>query len=236
MTYADRISIQVSLSGYSFRIQTGDSTEYSGWLSPDRIFTTKEFQSRHGDVEISLFTPKCTLVPSHFFSVPHSGELLADVSELEDGDSVDHVEIPWCDAVLVGAGTVKVDNPALTVRRWHAERQPLRVVLDGRLSIPADCNLLSDGLPTIVYNNEKSCSKDSVEYVKIDLSTPAAWLADLYSRNITSVMIEGGACVLNEMIEGSKLRILPGYKHGELSLRHPEEYVALLVQMIDGKL
>lgn len=101
MTYADRISIQVSLSGYSFRIQTGDSTEYSGWLSPDRIFTTKEFQSRHGDVEISLFTPKCTLVPSHFFSVQHSRELLADVSELEDGDSVDHVEIPWCDAVLV---------------------------------------------------------------------------------------------------------------------------------------
>ena len=41
---------------------------------------------------------------------------------------------------------------------------------------------------------------------------------------------------LNEMIEGSKLRILPGYKHGELSLRHPEEYVALLVEMIDGKL
>ena len=39
---------------------------------------------------------------------------------------------------------------------------------------------------------------------------------------------------LNEMIEGSKLRILPGYKHGELSLRHPEEYVALLVKMIDG--
>ena len=41
---------------------------------------------------------------------------------------------------------------------------------------------------------------------------------------------------LNEMIEESKLRILPGYKHGELSLRHPEEYVALLVEMIDGKL
>lgn len=112
-----------------------------------------------------------------------------------------HRERSRCDAVLVGAGTVKVDNPALTVRRWHAERQPLRVVLDGRLSIPADCNLLSDGLPTIVYNNEKSCSNDLVEYVKIDLSTPAAWLADLYSRNITSVMIEGGACVLNEMIE-----------------------------------
>ena len=40
---------------------------------------------------------------------------------------------------------------------------------------------------------------------------------------------------LNEIIEGSKLRILPGYKHGELSLRQPEEYVALLVKMIDGK-
>ena len=49
-------------------------------------------------------------------------------------------------------------------------------------------------------------------------------------------IMQRSARKLNEMIEGSKLRILPGYKHGELSLRHPEEYVALLVKMIDGKL
>ena len=101
MTYTDRISIQVSLSGYSFGIHADSKTEFSGWLSPDRIFATKEFQSRHEEVEISLFTPKCTLVPTHFFSASRSRELLAEVCELNDADSVDSVEIPWCDASLV---------------------------------------------------------------------------------------------------------------------------------------
>lgn len=38
-------------------------------------------------------------------------------------------------AVLTGAGTVKQDNPALSVRHVHTSRQPDRVVLDSRLSI-----------------------------------------------------------------------------------------------------
>ena len=49
----DRVSIQVGLSGYSFKIQAGNDGRSSGWMSAERIFTTPELQKRYGEVEIS---------------------------------------------------------------------------------------------------------------------------------------------------------------------------------------
>ncbi len=45
------------------------------------------------------------------------------------------------DAVLVGAGTARADDPMLTVRDLGAAHQPLRVVCDSRLSLPVDSAL-----------------------------------------------------------------------------------------------
>ena len=101
MTDKGRISIQVCLSGYSFKIESDDRTRSSGWLSPDHIFTAKELQSRYGTVEISLFTPKCTLVPAHFFDPPAARELLAGVVEIGEDDIVEHIEEPFCGGVMV---------------------------------------------------------------------------------------------------------------------------------------
>ena len=66
------------------------------------------------------------------------------------------------DAVLVGRGTVDRDNCSLTVRRGitiEDNQQPLRVILDPRLSLilaelneGETCQLLTDGLPTVVYH------------------------------------------------------------------------------------
>lgn len=113
-----------------------------------------------------------------------------------------HRERSRCDAILVGAGTVTADDPSLTVRRWPvAHRQPLRVVLDGRLSMPASSKLLTDGLPTIIYNSVKSGIDGCVEYVKIDSADAMSWLSHLYARGITSLMVEGGRHLLEELID-----------------------------------
>ena len=45
-------------------------------------------------------------------------------------------------AILTGIGTVKADNPQLTVREFQTSRQPLRVVVDSRLETPHDARIL----------------------------------------------------------------------------------------------
>lgn len=52
-------------------------------------------------------------------------------------------------AVLTGIGTVKADDPQLTVRAVPCQRQPLRVVVDARLELPLTARLL-DGSPVLV--------------------------------------------------------------------------------------
>ena len=111
-----------------------------------------------------------------------------------------HRQRALCDAIVVGANTARIDNPSLTTRYWPG-RSPLRVILSRNLSIPDNLNLLTDGLPSIVYNGVKNETVGAVEYVQMDTTSPQAWLEDLYRRKVTSVMVEGGTRVLQDMIE-----------------------------------
>jgi diaminohydroxyphosphoribosylaminopyrimidine deaminase/5-amino-6-(5-phosphoribosylamino)uracil reductase len=90
------------------------------------------------------------------------------------------------DAILVGAETVRVDNPRLTVRRTDA-RQPWRVMLAGVGDLPSQARLFSDRFAgrTLVYRRKSL----------------GAVLRDLGRRNVTSVLIEGGGKVLGQALE-----------------------------------
>jgi diaminohydroxyphosphoribosylaminopyrimidine deaminase/5-amino-6-(5-phosphoribosylamino)uracil reductase len=48
-------------------------------------------------------------------------------------------------AILTGIGTVKADDPQLTVREVETPRQPLKVVVDSRLEIPQHARIFKDG-------------------------------------------------------------------------------------------
>jgi hypothetical protein len=102
----DRISIQVGLSGYSFKIQADTAERSSGWMSAERIFTTSEFQRRYSDVEISVFTPKCTLVPAQFYNPAGARSALADVAWISESDPVDAVEVPEFGAVMIYSNAI----------------------------------------------------------------------------------------------------------------------------------
>ena len=101
------ISIQVGLSGYSFRLwNAGQMTSASGWLSSERIFTTPEFQRRYDEVAVSVFTPKVALVPAQFFSPERAKELLDDVVNIGVNDTVEFVEVPHLASVLVYSNAI----------------------------------------------------------------------------------------------------------------------------------
>ena len=111
-----------------------------------------------------------------------------------------HRERAMVDAIVVGANTVRIDNPSLTTRHWSGN-SPLRVIMDQNLSLPSDSKVLTDGGNTLIYNNKKGCIEGCVEWAKLDTTQPETWLRDLYRRGITSVMVEGGANLLQQMID-----------------------------------
>ena len=111
-----------------------------------------------------------------------------------------HRERAVSDAIVVGANTVKADNPSLTTRYWPGG-SALRVVLDAHLSMPCESRVLTDGGATVVYNLMKNSKEGKVDYVQLPTCSPEEWLRDLYGRGVTSVMVEGGGNVLAQLLE-----------------------------------
>ena len=102
----NRISIQVGLSGYSFKIQADGDFSYSGWKGADSVFVTPELQKRYENVAVSVFTPFCTLVPASFHKPELSREILADVVNLPEGAVVEYVPVPEYAAVMLYSNNV----------------------------------------------------------------------------------------------------------------------------------
>ena len=97
----DRISIQVSLSGYSFKLEDARGSRSSAWQEPRTLFTSQELQRTYEEVELSVFTPKCALVPEKFFTEESARGLLAETVQLDAGDVVSRTQVPQYAAVLL---------------------------------------------------------------------------------------------------------------------------------------
>ena len=105
------------------------------------------------------------------------------------------------DAILVGAGTVKADNPRLTRRLGLATTPWTRVVLDGDGDVPPHAQLFTDGGRTIVFTSAPSRITGSAEVIGIDGRADLARVfGELHARGIHSLMVEGGSIVHSEVI------------------------------------
>lgn len=106
------------------------------------------------------------------------------------------------DAILVGTKTALIDNPQLNVRLW-AGRNPIRIVIDRHLSLPADLYLFDQSVETIVFNELKTDTAENIKYLQLenfDQLLPQMIAYQLYLMDIQSLMIEGGAQTLNLFI------------------------------------
>lgn len=120
------------------------------------------------------------------------------------------------DAILVGIGTAKADNPELTVRLKGMEhRSPLRIVLDRRLELPLASTLAATSRqiqtacaccnPSDFICDEACAARASaledhgVEIIKVaDLADLLSYLA---TRGVSSVLVEGGAAVAKAFLD-----------------------------------
>jgi diaminohydroxyphosphoribosylaminopyrimidine deaminase/5-amino-6-(5-phosphoribosylamino)uracil reductase len=92
-----------------------------------------------------------------------------------------------CGAILVGAETVRTDNPHLTIRGLRVKDQPLRVVWSRSGKIPSDCHLLTD------EHRERTLVYKATSLRKV--------LQDLAKRGVQHVLIEGGGKTLGEALD-----------------------------------
>jgi diaminohydroxyphosphoribosylaminopyrimidine deaminase/5-amino-6-(5-phosphoribosylamino)uracil reductase len=107
-------------------------------------------------------------------------------------------------AILVGTNTALFDNPELSTRHWPGP-DPLRIVLDRQLRLPASLNLFNGEQPTLVLNELRNEQHHNLEYVRIDMKDGQQLIrrlgAMLYARGIHSLLVEGGAQVLQGFID-----------------------------------
>jgi 5-amino-6-(5-phosphoribosylamino)uracil reductase len=133
-----------------------------------------------------------------------------------DLDRVDEVRAS-CDAILVGAATVRNDNPRLRVRS-EARREtrtaqglapnPLKVTMTQSAKLDADANFFACGeSEKLVY-----CASDTVEQARLALGHVATVLdggapvdvrrmcEDLRARGVRRLMVEGGGTTLTQFL------------------------------------
>jgi len=114
-------------------------------------------------------------------------------------------------AILIGTRTVEKDNPKLNVRDWSG-RTPTRVIIDRKLRLPIEFNVFDGSIPTLLLigNNAaasvhkpKFAAIPNLEIITIDFAKGMEFqlLKELYDRNLNSIMIEGGAMIINSFVE-----------------------------------
>jgi diaminohydroxyphosphoribosylaminopyrimidine deaminase/5-amino-6-(5-phosphoribosylamino)uracil reductase len=111
------------------------------------------------------------------------------------------------DAVVIGAGTVRADDPRLTARAVGASRQPLRVVCDTRLRLPPTLRLLRRGHGTVVAccgrkaprSRQRALESNGVTVWRLPATargvSPRALLRRLGREGCHDVLLEGGAAL-----------------------------------------
>ncbi|MGN6495161.1 MAG: bifunctional diaminohydroxyphosphoribosylaminopyrimidine deaminase/5-amino-6-(5-phosphoribosylamino)uracil reductase RibD [Agriterribacter sp.] len=115
-------------------------------------------------------------------------------------------------SILIGTRTALADDPALTTRLWPG-KNPIRLVIDLELRLPQTLHLFDDAAPTIVFNLHKNTienfkdrsfveNRSTVFYqVTGTVSIVHQVLNALYHLNIQSVLVEGGARLLQSFID-----------------------------------
>jgi riboflavin-specific deaminase-like protein len=206
---------------------------HAGGVDSGRRETLAESDSFGGSVEtasdarrlIELYLPLCHDCPEPFV-VAHLGQSLDGRIATVDGSSRwltgpedvahNHRMRALFDAVVVGAETVRQDDPQLTVRLVPGQN-PTRVVVDPRRRLKAGYRLFTDGTaPTLVLCADELVGRKQrlgqAEVIGVPAQAgrlgPAAVLDLLARRGLRRVFVEGGGITVSRFLAAGCLHRL----------------------------
>ncbi len=118
-------------------------------------------------------------------------------------------------SIMIGTNTALVDNPKLTARLWQGN-QPVRIVIDKYLKIPADFHIFdtnfNNSTKTFIFNFLKNEQQENLFFVKLENQNETndkkytildEILTYLYEQKIQSILVEGGSYLLNDFIQNN---------------------------------
>jgi diaminohydroxyphosphoribosylaminopyrimidine deaminase/5-amino-6-(5-phosphoribosylamino)uracil reductase len=128
-------------------------------------------------------------------------------------------------AILVGAGTVRADDPKLNVRDWSGPH-PLKIILSGSGAVSKESSVYGNGAPVIVFTHNMDDDSPYGLKVRLNDDVPSSLqVAEyLFKAGIQSLFIEGGAKVLNHFISTGlwdEARIFTGEVRFRAGVRAP---------------
>lgn len=104
------------------------------------------------------------------------------------------------DAILVGIGTILMDDPKLTVKAEYAHgTNPLRIVIDSDGRTPKGAHVLDGAAPTLIVTseeNERTFHNAQVLRAGKDDVDLRVLLEDLAKRGVKTLLVEGGSTVI----------------------------------------
>jgi diaminohydroxyphosphoribosylaminopyrimidine deaminase/5-amino-6-(5-phosphoribosylamino)uracil reductase len=103
--------------------------------------------------------------------------------------------------IMVGKNTLLNDNPNLTTRLVKG-KNPIRIFIDKNLEVPLNFNIYNKEAETIVFNSLKEEVTENIKLIKFNFEENILKQISekLYKLNIQSVLVEGGAFLLNDFI------------------------------------
>jgi diaminohydroxyphosphoribosylaminopyrimidine deaminase/5-amino-6-(5-phosphoribosylamino)uracil reductase len=104
--------------------------------------------------------------------------------------------------IMVGTNTALTDNPSLNTRLWHGS-DPTRLIFDLNLRLPTDLNIYNRQQQTIIFNKLKDSVEENLIYIKLEEAGEVIQqvLNACYKKGIQSILVEGGAMLLQSFIE-----------------------------------
>ncbi len=116
------------------------------------------------------------------------------------------------DAIMVGVNTVRRDNPRLDAR--FSPKQPVKIVIDSRLSTPQDANIFTNNSKVIVVTiptrpgqetENRNILAEKAKILEVREKFGQVNLKDMFKnlarQEITSVLVEGGGTLIGSLFD-----------------------------------